>query len=302
MPDKILIVGSGALATLFAARLSASGVQVSMLGTWQEGLSTLGRQGAVLVNPQGEQQAYPVQILTPLSRPEKFRKVLVLVKSWQMDRVASQIQDLLHKQGVVLTLQNGLGNRESLAKTVGTGRVAVGVTVLGATLQGPGQVSLAGEVRYSLEAHPGLEPLAGLLSGAGFQVNVVSEASSLIWGKLVINSAINPLTAVLRLTNGELLDHPIRRGLLADLALESAAVAAARGIALPYPDPVSATEEVAQRTSGNRSSMLQDVLRGAQTEIEAINGAIVEIGKSVGVPTPINSCMTRPDRPYPHFS
>jgi len=293
MKDKILIVGSGALATLFAARLSASGVQVSMLGTWQEGLSALGQHGAVLVNPQGEQQAYPVQILTPSSKAEKFLKILVLVKSWQTVRVASQLPALLDQQGLALTLQNGLGNRESLAQLLGTERVAVGVTVLGATLQGPGQVRLAGEGPLSLEEHSRLEPLAGMLSGAGFHVNIVSEASSLIWGKLVINSAINPLSAVLRLTNGELLDHPVRRLLLADLARETAAVAAAKGIPLPYPDPVSATEDVARRTSGNRSSMLQDVLRGAPTEIDAISSAIVEIGKSLGVPTPYNACMAR---------
>ena len=291
MPDKILIIGSGALATLFAARLSAAGVQVSMLGTWQAGLSALGQHGAVLVNPHGEHQAYPVQVLTSSSRPEKFMKALVLVKSWQTVRVASQLPALLHEQGLALTLQNGLGNRESLAQVLGTDRVGVGVTILGATLLGPGRVCLAGEGPISLEAHPRLEPLAGLLSGAGFQVNIVTVASSLIWGKLVINSAINPLSAVLRLTNGELLDHPASRLLLAHLARETAAVAAARGIALPYPDPVSATEDVARRTSGNRSSMLQDVLRGAPTEIDAISGAIVALGKSLGVPTPYNACM-----------
>ena len=293
MPDKILIVGSGALATLFAARLSASGVQVSMLGTWQEGLSALEQHGAVLVKQQGEQQAYPVHVLKSSSRPEKFLKILVLVKSWQTGRVASQLPALLHQQGLALTLQNGLGNRESLAQILGTDRVAQGVTILGATLQGPGRVCLAGEGPLSLEAHPKLEPLARMLSGAGFQVNIVSEASSLIWGKLVINSAINPLSAVLRLTNGELLDHPTSRLLLADLASETAAVAAAKGISLPYPDPISATEDVARCTSGNRSSMLQDVLRGAPTEIDAISGAIVDLGKYLGVPTPFNACMAR---------
>jgi 2-dehydropantoate 2-reductase len=292
-PERILISGSGALATLFAARLSASGVQVSMLGTWQEGLSALEQFGAVLVTPQGGQQAFPVQVLTSSSKPEKFMFALVLVKSWQTARVARQLSTLLHPQGLALTLQNGLGNRESLAQTLGIGRVAVGVTILGATLQGPGQVCLAGEGPLTLEAHPGLEPLAGLLGGAGFQVNIVSEASSLIWGKLVINSAINPLSAVLRMKNGELLEHPACRHLLADLASETAAVAAAGGISLPYPDPVSATEDVARRTAGNRSSMLQDVLRGAPTEIDAINGAIIEIGKSLGVSTPFNICMER---------
>ena len=293
MPDKILIVGSGALATLFAARLSAAGVQVSMLGSWQEGLSALAQHGAVLVNAHGDQQAYPVQILAPSSKPEKFLITLVLVKSWQTGKVASQLQALLHQQGLALTLQNGLGNRESLVEFLGTNRVVQGVTTLGGTLLGPGRVRQVGEGQLSLEAHPKLEPLAEMLIRAGFQVNIVSEADSLIWGKLVINSAINPLSALLRLTNGELLEHPMRRLLLADLARETAAVAAAIGIKLPFPDPVLAAEDVARRTSSNRSSMLQDVLRGAPTEIDAISGAIVALGMSLGVPIPYNSCMAR---------
>ena len=293
MPKKILIVGSGALATLFAARLSSSGIQVSMLGTWQKGLAALEKQGAILVNPEGDRKAYSVQVLRSTSSHEKFKQVLVLVKSWQTEGIACKLLDLLDPQGVVLTLQNGLGNRERLAAVIGNERVVVGVTVLGATLLEPGAVRLAGEGPLTLEAHSRLAPLAELLLAAGFQVNVVPEASSLIWGKLVINSAINPLSAVLRVKNGELLDHPSSRMLLADLARETAAVAAAKGISLPYPDPVAATEEVARRTSGNRSSMLQDVLRGAPTEIDAINAAISEIGRSLGVPTPFNSCMAR---------
>jgi hypothetical protein len=89
-----------------------------------------------------------------------------------------------------------------------------------------------------------------------------------VWGKLVINAAINPLTALLGVPNGELLARPAARALMADLACEAAAVAAAQGIRLPYPDPVAAAEGVAQRTAANRSSMLQDVQRGAPTEID----------------------------------
>ncbi|MFH2039319.1 MAG: 2-dehydropantoate 2-reductase [Chloroflexota bacterium] len=293
MADKILIVGSGAMATLFAARLSASGVLVKMIGSWQEGLTALARHGAVLVNQQGDQHAYPVQILESSSKPEKLLHALVLVKSWQTTRVASQLPALLHQQGLVLTLQNGLGNRDILAEFLGTDRVAQGVTTLGGTLLGPGRVQQVGEGELALEAHPKLEPLTELLIGAGFQIKFVSDSESLIWGKLVINSAINPLSALLRLTNGELLEHPTRRLLLADLVRESAAVATANGIRLPYSDPVIAAEDVARRTSSNRSSMLQDVERGAPTEIDAISGAIVALGKSLGVPTPYNASMVR---------
>jgi 2-dehydropantoate 2-reductase len=127
-----------------------------------------------------------------------------------------------------------------------------------------------------------------LLQKAGFLVEVVPDPVSLLWGKLVINAAINPLTALLRVTNGALLERPAARELMREASLEAASVARMQGITLPYPDPVLAVEEVARNTSANVSSMLQDVLRGTITEIDSINGAIVRIGEQLGVPTPIH--------------
>jgi 2-dehydropantoate 2-reductase len=126
---------------------------------------------------------------------------------------------------------------------------------------------------------------------AGFLVENAPDANALLWGKLVINAAINPLTALLGVPNGELLARREARTLLAAVAREAASVAVAQGTRLPYPDPVVAAETIARRTETNRSSMLQDVLRGAPTEIDAINGAIVQAGAQVGVPTPINRTL-----------
>jgi 2-dehydropantoate 2-reductase len=114
------------------------------------------------------------------------------------------------------------------------------------------------------------------------------DTDVLLWGKLVINAAINPLTALLRVPNGEILKRPTARSLMVSVAREAAAVAVAQGIRLPYPDPVVATETIARRTANNRSSMLMDVERGAPTEIDAICGAVIRAGEQVGVPTPAN--------------
>jgi len=303
MKDEILIAGSGAMATLFAARLSTSGVQVSMLGTWKEGLAALEQNGASLIGLDGQEHFYPVRVLNPCNQNKKFRFALVLVKSWQTSRAARQLTEWLEPEGLCLTLQNGLGNREILQKTLGNTRVTLGVTTLGGTLMEPGRVLLGGEGNISIEKHSGMRPLVRLLKNAGFQIDVVQEATSLIWGKLVINSAINPLSAVLRVKNGQLLDIPEANNLLGDLALETSAVAKVLDIQLPYPDPVKASRAVARRTSGNTSSMLQDVLRGAPTEIEAINGAIWKLGVENGLDTPYNALMTRLVRamvPEPH--
>jgi 2-dehydropantoate 2-reductase len=115
----------------------------------------------------------------------------------------------------------------------------------------------------------------------------VPEPESVLWSKLVINAAINPLTALLRIPNGKLLLQPEARILLATAVREAASVAVAQGLHLTYPDPVAATEAVAHRTATNTSSMLQDVLRGAPTEIDAICGAIVATADDHDIPVPV---------------
>jgi 2-dehydropantoate 2-reductase len=126
------------------------------------------------------------------------------------------------------------------------------------------------------------------LESAKFNVEIVQDAQSLIWGKLVINAAINPLTAILRVPNGKLLELASARDLMKALAREAAQVAEAEDVQLPFSDPVTAAEAVARRTAANHSSMLQDVLRGAPTEIDAICGAIVNVGQKHKVDTPAN--------------
>lgn len=290
-PDAVLIVGTGALATLFAARLSASGVHVIMLGGWQAGLDALGENGARLMLLDGSELMGRVQAVSDLSTLGGVRLALVLVKAWQTERAASQLAQCLAADGLAVSLQNGLGNRETLVRFLGEQRVGVGVTTLGATLLGPGRASLRGEGMLSLEAHPRLGPLQTILNGAGFRTDILPDVNALIWGKLVVNTAINPLTALLGVPNGVLLERPSARALLGEVARETAAVAQALGVALPFADAVAAAEAVALRTAANHSSMLQDVRRGARTEIDSICGAVVLAGERVGVPTPLNRVM-----------
>jgi 2-dehydropantoate 2-reductase len=213
---------------------------------------------------------------------------IVLVKAWQTERVASQLQTCLADNGLVLTLQNGLGNRETLIEHLGVDRVALGSTTTGATLLGPGLVKAGGEGIISLEQNQALGPLEAALRSASFDVQVIEDVQSLVWGKLVVNAAINPLTALLRVKNGELLERPSAREMMGALAREAAQVAHAEGIDLPFENPILAVENVARKTAENTSSMLQDVLRGAPTEIDAICGAVVQAAEKHKLSTPVN--------------
>ncbi len=292
-PLEILIAGTGALATLFAWRLARARHRPTLLGQWQPGLSALREKGARLVDSRGEEQAVPVGVI---ERPEEcagIRQALVLVKSWQTARAAEELSQCVAPDGLVITLQNGLGNYEILKQALGEERVALGSTTTGATLLGPGLVKPAGEGTISVEAHPRIGPMAAALKSGGFKVEIVQDARALVWTKLIVNSAINPLTALLRVPNGELLRRPAARALMRALAEETARVARAEHVELDIEDAAAMVEDVARRTAENYSSMLQDIRRGAPTEIEAICGAIARTGQQDGVPTPVNEVCWR---------
>ena len=291
MTENILLVGTGALSTLFAARLSEAGHHVSMLGTWKDGLHSLNQNGARISEANGKERAFHVHATDNPGDLSDVKHAIILVKSWQTKRVAEKLKGILAPDGIVLTLQNGLGNREALARDLGTERVALGVTTTGATLLGPGHAKVGGEGVISLEQNQALGPLEAALRSSNFNLQIVDDARSLIWGKLVINAAINPLTALLRVPNGELLSLPWARKAMSALAHEAAQVADAEHVKLPFSNPIEAVEEVARKTSKNLSSMFQDVRRGAPTEIDAICGAVTERGREHGVDTPYNrSC------------
>ena len=288
--NNILIVGTGALATLFAAKLSSAGISVTMLGSWNEGITALNKHGARLTDdqillPEGGVRGGNVNAVTQC---KNTRYAIVLVKSWQTERVAHQLKECLSPDGLVLTLQNGLGNGEILADALSSERVAQGVTIVGASLLEPGIVKMSGDAKVSVETNPRLGAINAFLTEAGFNLESVPNVQSLIWSKLVINAAINPLTALFDIPNGDLLKTTKEKAMMAQLARETASVAEAQHIPLSFDNPVAAVENIAEKTSNNISSMLQDLRRGAPTEIDAICGAITRAGEKFNIPTPLN--------------
>ncbi len=291
----ILVLGTGALASLFGARLAGQ-ASVTLLGTWPAQIEAVRRAGLAVETPQGEEHGCPAITADPREVPPADF-ALVLVKSTQTARAVAALPARLRPDGLAITLQNGLGNFEQLAAAVGPERAVLGVTTQGATMLAPGRVREGGHGLTTLGVRPEtrarLEVLAGLLARAGFETRLAADLDALVWGKLVVNCAINPVTALVRVPNGGLLERPEALTLAEEAAREVAAVARARGVVLPFSDAAARVREVAQATAANRSSMLQDVLRGAPTEIEAITGAVVEEAQRLGVAVPVNSVLLR---------
>lgn len=289
--SRILIVGTGALATLFAARLSQALYNVTMLGSWIPAVQALNLHGAKVLYPDDHVISAPVHAVDQPEFAGKFDYILVLVKSWQTENAAKQIKVSLNHSGIALTLQNGIGNDRMLAQEIGEQRVAVGVTTTGSALLEPGIVRFGGSGSVDVQKLKRLSPLVKMLKDAGFDVNEHEDVTSLQWGKLIINAAINPLTALYGVSNGVLLVDPDLRDFLRAATTEAVKVASAMGIQLPYEDPIEAVENVALRTALNTSSMLQDLRRGAPTEIEAITGVLVTEANRLKIPVPYNQAL-----------
>ena len=287
---NILIVGSGAMALLFGARLVRAGFDVTLLGTWQEGIQAINQSG-IRIDDKQNPLVYPASGKTDLSEIPPVKMALVLVKSWQTERAARQLSQVLHQDGIALSLQNGLGNIEILSQILGNERVAQGVTTYGATLLGPGVVRPGGEGLISVQSLPRLDLIIQYLQHAGFKVQRIADLSSLVWGKVIINVAINPLTALLNVKNGQLLESRSSLEIMQETAEEAANVARALGIQLGFKDPAAEVQRIAFATADNISSMLQDIRRGALTEIDALCGAVVRAGRSVDLRTPVNELL-----------
>ena len=294
---EILIIGAGAMGGLFAALL-APHASVTLLTTNSEHAERIAAHGLILTALDGFIHHVRVRVLTaPEQCQGRATLVLLCTKAGATEAAARSAGRLQAADGLVLTLQNGLGNLERIEAAVGPARAAAGVTAQAATLLGPGQVRHAGVGLTTIGVRPGqeqrLEAVASLFNRAGIDTSLSDDVDGLLWSKLVVNVGINALTALMRVPNGVLASNSACDALMAEAVAEAVAVARSLGIAMEETHQLVRVREVCDRTSANRSSMLQDILRGAPTEIEVINGAIVARGLETGTPTPVNSLLTR---------
>lgn len=295
---KVAIVGSGAMGSLFAARLAPL-VPVTMIAHWAPQLAALQQYGLTIEEPDGRRRRLPagaLRVTSDVTGVAASDLALVLVKSYQTERAAGEATAVLAPDGLALTLQNGLGNLEKLAAAAGSERALAGTTSEGATLLAPGLVRHAGRgLTYLCLCAPDqrsrVAALATLLEEAGFSTRLEDDVMSLLWAKVAVNTGINPLTALLETPNGFLARHEPARALMIAAAEEAEAVAAALGLRLSLPPAGERVLQVAQATAANTSSMLQDRRNGRPTELEAITGAVVASAAELGVPAPVNNAL-----------
>jgi len=295
---KISVIGSGAMGSLFGGNLAIAGENVVLYDVYREHIDTVNKEGLSIED--AETGKITVVYPQASSDPESVKNsdvLLIFVKSTNTESVANQFKSFAAPHTIVLTLQNGLGNDAILVKHFGIERTAIGVTSQGATFLGPGKIKHAGKGPTHITMADGnktkLQDLAAALGRAGFETYISDEVTSLVWSKLIINVGINALTALLNVKNGQLLEYEDIKQVMADLVKEALIVVKKKGIQLIYDDPLAQVYEVARKTASNSSSMLQDFQKNRPTEIDFINGAVVNEAQKLGISVPVNETVTR---------
>jgi len=292
---KTVIIGSGAMGSLFGGLLKLSGEKVLLVARRVEYVNAIKQKG-LIIEERGNIQTIPIDITTDLTSIGEADLVLIFVKTYQTEKALKDSLSLKGERTIFLTLQNGLGNEEVLSKYIEPKNILLGITGQGATLIEPGRIRHAGWGKTFIgeldgRITPRVNQISDMFSKAGIETEVSTHIHDLVWEKVLINVGINALTALTGLKNGELLDYPETVRLMEALVSEAVEVARRKGILIKG-NPIEKVKEVAELTRENRSSMGQDFDYRRKTEIDAINGAIVREAEQLGISVPFNQAIT----------
>jgi len=293
---RIAVVGSGAMGSLFGAFLAESGNDVTLIDVWRAHIDAINKHGLKVFGVSGE-RVVKIKATTSHSEVGLVDLIILFVKSYDTERAIKDSLPMIGDKTIVLTCQNGVGNAEKIGEVIGLEHVICGSTLQGATLIRPGEIFHAGKgITYIGELDGSIseriKKVETIFNDAGIQTKISKNICGMIWSKVLLNAGINPFGALTRLKNGELLEVPGMLELMIQAINEGKEVASALGIKLEIEDPVRALTDLCKATAKNKNSMLQDIERGRRTEIDVINGAIVEYGKKVGIKTPVNELLT----------
>ena len=308
---KMAIVGAGAMGGTFGALLTRAGMDVTLIEIDKKRVEAIQKNGLIMHMPDGSVITVPVKITDDPASAGIMNLVQISVKGYHTESATKMALPMIGPDTYVMSVQNGLGNLDAIAKHVASNRIVGGVTAHSAMALGLNEIKYNGGVggvriaRYDGKEDPRLKEIAKTLTDAGFETQIVDASGSVlqpIWWKLFANVSCNFVAAITGFTGNQLIGCEETNQLIRELAVETFHVAKAYG--LKFNDPNDSSKELSDEGIGdyvikalsgvadNKISMLQDIEAGRRTEIETLNRKVWEIGEKLGVPTPLNKIMT----------
>lgn len=295
LDPHIVVVGAGAMGSYFGGLLIHAGHQVTLVDVNPGQIDTINRRGLILETDDG---CHELNATAGLAQDvtQVADLVVLFTKTLHTDAAMASIQHLLTPDTLVLSLQNGLGNAERIGKHHDRARIAVGTTLVPADLQGPGHVVSHGPSSSRLmdadTQHPKwVDTLAELFNNAGLATELDPDIHSVIWSKVAFNAAMNATCAVTGATPGQIGQVGAAVELARTVVHETVQAGEAKGISLDEAHIWQNVEMAMRDHANHKPSMLQDIEQGRATEIDAINGAIVDAASQAGLDAPANRVL-----------
>jgi 2-dehydropantoate 2-reductase len=294
---KVLILGAGAMGCLYGAAFHRAGCEVALVDVKRAHIDAINAHGLELETRDGTEHL-PIPARLPEEVSEPVDLVVVFTKTFHTDAALAGIEAAIGPQTWLLSLQNGLGNDKRLSAHAAEERIMVGSSSMPSDLVGPGKVRSHGEGGSKLYPAFGGDPafaqeVCELLTRGGLPAQLEPDIHGAIWSKAIFNATMNPLCALTRRTPGFLGAHEEGRALIRALVEEGVAIANASGIAVAAQPIHDLTQVSVTDHANHEASMLQDVKARRRTEVDAINGAIVEAGRAAGVAAPLMETLWR---------
>lgn len=293
---RITILGAGAMGSLFGGLLAEQGHAVELLDVNPAHIARVQADGLTLDTDGRGRRVVRVPITRPESADSRPECLIVFTKTLHTTRALEGARAVLGPDTLLLSLQNGLGNAEKLAGFAAPSRIAVGVTTVPADLVEAGHVHSHGEGHVRMMMADGQHSerlciLAQALTEAGISTTVDPTVQSGIWQKVAFNAALNTVCAVANCTVGDVGRSADARGLAHRIATEVLAVAAASGMRVDEPAVHATLDHAMDHHLTHKPSMLQDLMAGRPTEIDAINGEVLRVARRLGVPAPCTEAL-----------
>lgn len=291
---KVLVAGAGAIGQWLGMRLLQTGQDVTLLCRPEQAqaIAAKGLRITGLTELHGH-----VRAVSAVPKGERFGLVALTCKAHQTAALGAEVAPLVAPDGVLLSLQNGLGNAEKLRRFVPAERIAVGLTSHGVTVEAPGVLRHAGEGPTIVGPAPGsagdtaARTAFRVLAQARLEPEWQDPIRGFVWRKAIVNAGINPVGALYSATNGDLLRREELRSLCLGLVREAEALARKARVPLPPGDLSAAALATLERTAQNKCSMLQDVERRRPTEVEQITGRLVRLGEKMLASMPLSDSV-----------
>jgi len=311
MPNSsILVAGAGAIGSILGGMLHDAGHDVTLLGR-RAHLDAIERGGLRISGLLGERTVTGMRLADdPAKLGGRFGLIFCAVKSYDTEAIAARLAGRLSDDGVIVSMQNGLGNIESLIESFGRQHVLGARVIFGAEIPSPGSahvtvfaqpVAIGPAPALQREEWPALaaraRAIAAMIDAAGVPAAAVDDIMPVLWTKVLYNVALNPLGALLQQHYGALAVDADARAIMDSAIEEAFAVARALAVALPFSSAAEYRkvfyEQLIPATAGHRPTMLHDLHLRGRTEIGALNGKIVELADRAGLGAETNRMLTR---------